>query len=345
MRIVCFGEIMLRLCPPDFGRFVQAENFSAFYGGSEANTAVSLASFGADCVYVTNLPENDIGQAAVNSLRRYGVDISEINRKNGRMGIYYLEAGASQRPSKVVYDRAGSVFALAEREDFDWDKILDGADIFHFSGITPALGGNLPDICFDALRCAEKKNITVSCDLNYRKNLWSYEKAGEVLIPMMEYIDILIANEEHADKVLGVRAFDPYPERGIDDIGDYGLTARMLAERFDLECAVVTVRRTVSASDNKLAAVMFSRETFHGECYFSRPYDIRIIDRVGAGDALDAGLIYALLDARKRNPQDVIEFAVAASVLKHTVNGDMNLVSVSEVDALVNGRTSGRVER
>ena len=330
MKTVCFGEIMLRLCPPDFERFVQADSFDAVYGGSEANTAVSLANFGIDSVYVTNLPAHEIGQAAVNSLRRYGVDTSQINRKGARVGIYYLEKGASHRPAKVIYDRANSAFAMSERGDFDWDAILSGADIFHFSGITPAIGGNLPEICLDALKCAKKLNITVSCDINYRKTLWTHAQAAAVLTPLMEYVDILIVNEEHAADIFGIRGFNPIPERALTDLADYEITARKLAESFNLKKAVVTLRRTISADNNAIAAVIYDAQS--DKFATSTPYNITIIDRVGAGDAFTAALIYTHL--QNQTPQDAIEFATAANALKHTINGDSNLTSAAEITSI-----------
>ena len=342
MKIVCFGEMLLRLCPPEYGRFVQAERFEACYGGSEANVAVALANFGADCGYVTNLPAQEIGQAALNALRRYGVDTAFVNRREGRLGLYYLEKGASQRPSKVIYDRRGSAFALAERGDFDWEEILDGADLFHFSGITPALGGNLPDICMDAIQCARRKGVTVCCDVNYRRALWTYAEAAAVLLPMMAYTDILIANEEHADLIFGVHALDAPEEReDLADLREYETTARLLAEKCTLRQAVITLRRTLSASDNVIAAVMY--DTAQRKCFFSHAYTIRIVDRVGGGDALDAGLIYALLNGR--SGQETVEFAVASSVLKHTISGDANLISAGEADALIQNQGKGRLTR
>ena len=340
MKTVCFGEIMLRLCPPDFDRFVQSDSFSAAYGGSEANTAVSLANFGIESAYVTILPAHEIGQAAVNSLRRYGVDTSAVNRKGARVGIYYLEKGASHRPAKVIYDRANSAFALAERSDFDWDCLLEGADLFHFSGITPAIGGNLPAICLDALTCAKKKNITVSCDINYRKTLWTYAQAMSVLTPLMKFVDILIVNEEHADNIFGIRGFNPVPEKALTDLADYEITARLLAETFSLKKAVITLRRTISADNNAIAAVIYdaAADTYAA----SSPYNISIIDRVGAGDAFGAGIIYGTL--QNFTPAELIEFAAAANALKHTINGDASLMSADETKAIAIGK-KGEVMR
>ena len=338
-KVVTFGEIMLRLVPPGFQRFVQASGFDATYGGGEANVAVSLAQFGVDAVFVTKLPESDIGQAAVNTLRRFGVDTGKILRGGPRVGIYYLEKGASQRASKVIYDRAGSSVALAKAGEFDWDAIFDGADWFHFTGITPALGGELPEICAEACQAAKAKGLTVSCDLNYRKNLWSRERAGAVMGALMEHVDVCVANEEDAGDVFGIRAADTDIQGGKLSHEGYKSVAKQLADRFGFSKVAITLRGSVSASDNNWAGMLYDG----GAYYFSKNYAIRIVDRVGGGDSFGAGLIYATLKGKP--PRAALEFAAAASCLKHTIEGDLNLVSVSEVENLCGGDGSGRVQR
>jgi len=341
MKTVCFGEIMLRLNPAGYTRFVQTDNFGATYGGGEANVAVSLANYGIDASYVTKLPKHEIGQAAVNSLRRYGVDTSDIVRGGERVGIYYLETGASQRPSKVIYDRAYSAIAMAKREDFDWDKILDGANWFHFTGITPALGGEMPEVCLDALKACRAKGITTSCDLNFRKNLWTSEMAGKVMGELMSYVDVCIANEEDAEKVFGIKAENTDVDAGVVNHEGYKSVAKQLSDRFGCKRVAITLRTSISANDNIWAAMLYDKA--ENEYYFSHSYNIHIVDRVGGGDSFGGGLIYASL--MNKSSQDVIEFAVAASCLKHTILGDYNLVSVAEVEGLIKGGGSGRVQR
>lgn len=339
MKTVCFGEIMLRLAPEGYLRFVQADKFGAVYGGGEANVAISLAQFGADSKYITKLPTHEIGQAAVNTLRRYGVDTSDIVRGGPRVGIYYLEKGASQRPSKVIYDRAGSSLALAEQSDFDWEKILEGADWFHFTGITPAIGDNVASIVTDAVKTAKKLGITVSCDLNYRKNLWSRDKAREVMTAIMPYVDVCIANEEDAGDVFGIKAEATDITGGKLSHEGYIRVAEKLTERFGFEKVAITLRESISASDNNWGAMLYSG----GEAYFSRKYPVHIVDRVGGGDSFGAGLIYSL--GTGDSDKDSLEFAVAASCLKHSIEGDYNLVSADEVRKLAGGDGSGRVQR
>ena len=338
-KVVTFGEIMLRLAPEGYDRFVQADRFGVTYGGGEANVAVSLANYGLDVKYVTKLPKNELGQAAVNALRRYGVDTGDIVRGGNRIGVYFIEKGASQRPSKVIYDRAGSSVAMASRSDFDWDKILDGAKWFHFTGITPALGDNVAAACLDACRTAKERGITISCDLNYRKNLWSREKAGQVMAELMKYVDVCIANEEDAGDVFGIWAEGTDITGGKLSHGGYRSVAKQLAERFGFKKVAVTLRTSISANDNKWAAMLYDGSEF----YFSKSYDIHIVDRVGGGDSFGAGLIYSFIT--KKEPQQALEFAVAASCLKHTIEGDFNLVSADEVNKLAGGDGSGRVQR
>lgn len=339
MKTVCFGELMLRLAPEGYTRFVQAESFGATYGGGEANVAVSLANFGTEVEFVTKLPQNDIGQAAVNSLRRYGVDTAKIVRGGPRVGIYYLEKGASQRPSKVIYDRAGSSIALAAASDFDWKTIFEGATWFHFTGITPALGDNVAQITLEAAKTAKEMGLTVSTDLNYRKNLWSREKAGKVMAELMPYVDVCIANEEDAGDVFGVHADATDITGGKLSHEGYISVARKLTERFGFSKVAITLRESISASDNNWAAMLYSG----GEAVFSKKYPVHIVDRVGGGDSFGAGLIYAVQSGM--SDHDALEFAVAASCLKHTIEGDYNHVSVEEVKKLAGGDGSGRVQR
>ncbi len=341
MKAVCFGEIMLRLSPIGYKRFLQADSFDAIYGGGEANVSLSLANYGVDSVYVTKLPQNDVAQSAINSLRAFGVDTTKIVRGGKRIGIYYCEKGASMRPSKVIYDRAASAIAEAKRADFNWSEILNGVDWFHFTGITPALGGELPEICMDALTECKKRGITTSCDLNYRKNLWSCEEAGRIMGPLMEKVDLCIANEEDADKVFGIRADNTDTDRGIVDTESYKQVAKKLSDRFGCKYVAITLRTSISANDNRWQAMLYEKSS---ESYnFSREYNIHIVDRVGGGDSFGGGLIYSLLSGK--SSKDALEFAVAASALKHTIEGDVNLVSAQEVEALIKGGTSGRVQR
>ena len=339
MKVITFGEIMLRLAPEGYCRFVQAVSYGATYGGWEANVAVSLAGFGVDAAFVTKLPKHEIGQGAVNKLREFGVDTSLIVRGGERVGIYFLEKGASQRPSKVIYDRAHSAVADACESDFDWDKIFKDADWFHFTGITPALSGNAAAICAAACRAAKSKGVTVSCDLNYRANLWTREKACEVMGKLMEYVDLCIANEEDASDVFGIKASDSDVAGGKISREGYKEVAAALVKRFGCKQIAITLRESITANDNNWGAMLFSDD----EYYFSKKYAVHIVDRVGGGDSFGAGLIYANLE--KMSPSDGLEFAVAASCLKHTIEGDFNLVSADEVKKLASGNASGRVQR
>ena len=331
-RVITFGEIMLRLAPEGYYRFVQANSFGATYGGGEANVAVSLANFGIDTAFVTKLPAHEIGQAAVNELRKFGVDTSRIVRGGNRIGIYFLEKGASQRPSKVIYDRAHSAIAEASPEDFDWNEIFQNADWFHFTGITPALNDTLAAICLEACKKAKELGLTVSCDLNYRNKLWSREKAGQVMSELCKYVDVCIANEEDAADVFGIRAANTDVTKGAVSHEGYKDVAKQLAGRFGFSKVAITLRESLSASDNNWAAMLYDGTEF----YFSKKYAVHIVDRVGGGDSFGGGLIYACLN--QYDPQSAIEFAAAASCLKHSVEGDMNMVSVS-------GDGSGRVQR
>ena len=330
---------MLRLAPEGYYRFVQADRLGATYGGGEANVAVSLANFGTDVGFVSKLPENEIGQAAVNSLRRFGVDTSGIARGGNRIGIYYLEKGASQRPSKVIYDRAGSSFAMSGKADYDWDKLLDGVTWFHFTGITPALGDNLADVLLDVLPTMKKRGITVSCDLNYRKKLWTRDKAREVMTKLMPYVDVCISNEEDAYDVFGIKAGGTDVTKGNLDKESYKSVAKQLADKFGFSYVAITLRTSISANDNKWAGMLYDGKEYN----LSKEYLIHIVDRVGGGDSFGGGLIYALMHGY--DSKSAIEFAVAASCLKHSVEGDYNMVTVSEVNALAGGDGSGRVQR
>ena len=338
-RIVTFGEIMMRLNPPGYLRFVQAERFEASYAGGEANVAVSLANYGMDAAFITKVPAHEIGQCAVNALRKYGVDTTGILRGGDRLGVYFVEKGASQRASKVIYDRAFSAISQAKPEEFDWEQIFAGADWFHFTGITPALGGCLPQICLEACRAAKALGITVSCDLNYRKKLWTREQAGETMAKLLPYVDVCIANEEDAKDVFGIEAENTDITAGQLNHEGYISVARQLAERFGCKYVAITLRTSLSASDNNWAGMLFDGE----QAYFSPTYPIHIVDRVGGGDSFGGGLIYSILT--QKAPQDIINFAVAASALKHTVEQDFNLVSVAEVESLAAGNASGRVQR
>ncbi len=339
MKVITFGEIMLRLAPEGYYRFVQAEKFGATFGGGEANVSVSLANYGVDTAFITKLPNHELGQAAVNSLRKYGVNTNFIVRGGPRVGIYYLEKGASQRPSKVIYDRAGSSIALATKDDFDWDKIFEDVSWFHFTGITPALGDNVAEICLEACKKAHEKGITVSCDLNYRKKLWTKEKANQTMEKLCHYVDVCISNEEDANDVFGIKSESTDVTSGKLNKNGYVEVAKKLTDKFGFKKVAITLRTSISASENNWSGMLYE----DGKAYFSKEYNMKIVDRVGGGDSFGGGLIYACIN--NYNPQDIIEFAVAASCLKHSIEGDFNMVSVSEVQTLANGDASGRVQR
>lgn len=338
-RIVTFGEIMLRLNPEGYRRLVQADRLESSYAGGEANVAVSLAQYGMDAAFVSKVPAHEVGQCAVNALRRFGVDTKHMIRGGERLGIYFVEKGASQRASKVIYDRAGSAIALSKAKEYDWDSIFEGADWFHWTGITPALGGELPKICLEACQAARKRGVKISCDLNYRKKLWSSEEAGRVMAQLMPYVDVCIANEEDAKDVFGIEAENTDINAGKLDHEGYISVAKQICERFGCEKVAITLRGSISANDNEWAAMLYADE----KAYFSPTYKIHIVDRVGGGDSFGGGLIYSLLDGK--NPQEAINFAVAASCLKHTIEQDFNLMSVQEVESLAGGNASGRVQR
>lgn len=338
-RVITFGEIMLRLVPEGYLRFVQTDTFGATYGGGEANVAVSLANYGIDTAFVTKLPKHEIGQAAVNSLRRYGVDTSKIVRGGDRVGIYFLEKGASQRPSKVVYDRAGSAIATATSADFDWKSIFEGAEWFHFTGITPALNDEAAAICLEACKAAKELGITISCDLNYRNKLWSKEKAGQVMAELCKYVDVCIANEEDASDVFGIKAANTDVTTGTVNHEGYKDVAKQLADRFGFSKVAITLRESISANDNNWSAMLYDGTDY----FFSKKYKMHIVDRVGGGDSFGGGLICSSLNGY--DSQSTIEFAVAASCLKHSIEGDFNMVSMDEVTKLAGGDGSGRVQR
>ncbi|MBP8855493.1 MAG: sugar kinase [Oscillospiraceae bacterium] len=338
-KIITFGELMLRLAPEGYYRFTQAETYGATFGGGEANVAVSLANYGLDAAFVTKLPRHDIGQAAVNSLRKYGVDTSMITRGGERVGIYYLEKGASQRASKCIYDRAHSAISEATEADFDWDAIFDGAEWFHFTGITPALGKNVVEICRAACKAAKAKGVKISCDLNYRGKLWTRDEAKAAMSDLCQYVDVCIANEEDAKDVFGIEAENTDIHAGKLNHEGYKSVAKQLADQFGFEKVAITLRTSISANDNDWAAMLFDGK----EYYFSKSYHMHIVDRVGGGDSFGAGLIYGTVMGKA--PQDALEFAVAASCLKHSVEGDYNMMSVDEVQKLAGGDGSGRVQR
>ncbi len=327
MRVVTFGEILLRLQPFGYKRLSQADSYEATYGGAEANVAAALATMGENAAVVTKLPLNEIGQNAIDALRKVGVDTSLIVRGGERTGLYYCEKGASQRPSKVVYDRAGSAISLARRNEFDWKKIFDGANWFHFTGITPALSDELAEICLDAAKNAKKLGLTVSCDPNYRAKLWSKDKASRVLMNLMPFVDVCITNVPQVSDVFGTIADN---ERELAD---------KLIEKFGFKTVAFTRRESFSASDNDYSGALYTADDFAE----SRTYSMRIVDRVGGGDAFAAGLIYAMTHGY--DLQKAVDFAVAAAVLKHSIEGDVAYLTVDEIEQLAGGDGTGRVQR
>ena len=340
-RVVTFGEIMLRLAPNGYYRFFQNDQLQATFGGGEANVAVSLANYGLDSVYVTKLPGHAIGQAAVNALRSFGVDTSHIVRGGDRVGIYFLEKGASQRGSVCIYDRAHSAIQESQPSDFDWDSIFEGVDWFHFTGITPALGPNLVDACEDACKAAKARGVKISCDLNYRGKLWTRDQAREAMTRLCQYVDVCISNEEDAKDVFGIEAEATDIYAGEINREGYKSVAKQLADKFGFEKVAITLRESHSAFDNGWSAMLY--DVASGEYCFSKKYDLHIIDRVGGGDSFGGGLIYALLSGK--STQEAVEFAVAASALKHSIEGDYNMVTVAEVEKLAGGDGSGRIQR
>lgn len=341
MKFLTFGEIMLRLKTPGNERFLQSPSFEATFGGGEANVSVSLANYGLDAGFMSVLPNNDLGKECIGELRKFGVDTSRIITTDGRMGIYFLETGANQRPSKVIYDRADSTIAKAKVGDIDWDKVFDGVEWFHITGITPAISESAMELSLESVKKAKEKGITVSCDLNFRKNLWKYGKtAPEVMCELTKYVDVAIANEEDCQKSLGIKV-DVDVEAGSLSREKYKVLSDKVLEAYpNLSKIAITLRESKSADTNGWAACINDRESF----YVSRKYEITdIIDRVGGGDSFAGGLIYGLNAYDTK--EEALEFAVAASCLKHSIMGDFNRVSVDEVEKLKNGDGSGRVQR
>lgn len=341
-RVITMGEIMLRLSTPNNEKFIQADEFDVCYGGGEANVAVSLANYGHEVEFVTAVPDNEIGECAVAALRKYNVGTKHIARCGERLGIYYLESGSAMRPSKVVYDRAHSSISTAVKEDFDFDAIFEGADWFHFTGITPAVSDSAARLTEEALIAARRHGLKVSVDLNFRKKLWSSEKAQKVMTGLMQYVDVCIGNEEDAELVLGFKPGGTDVTGGELELAGYRSIFEQMVEKFNFEYCVSSLRVSRSASDNGWSGCIYSRDT--GEFYHSREYSIHpIVDRVGGGDSFAGGVICGMLDGK--DFRAALEFGVAASALKHTIPGDFNLVSRKEVETLAGGDASGRVQR
>jgi 2-dehydro-3-deoxygluconokinase len=341
MKVLSFGEILLRLASPGYTRLFQDNSLSTSFCGGEANVAVSLSIFGLNSAYVTKLPENEVGQAAINSMRYFGVDTSKIVRGEGRMGLYYLEKGASQRASKVIYDRAYSAIAMASSDDFDWDNIFDGIDWFHWTGINPALSKSMANICLEACKAAKKRGITISCDLNYRKKLWSTDEAQSVMHELMPYVDVCIANEEDAESVFGIKAPNNDIESGKLNRDGYIYVAKEISKQYGCSYIAITLRESYSATNNGWGGMIY--DTKNHKTDFSKEYNIHIVDRVGSGDSFTAGIIYGFVTGM--TAADTVEFAAAASCLKHSIEGDYNRVSVQEVMSLATGNGNGRVVR
>lgn len=341
-KIVTLGEIMLRLSTPNNEKIIQADEFDINYGGGEANVAVSLANYGHDAEFVTKVPENPVGAAAVATLRKYGVETKNIAKGGERLGIYFLETGSAMRASSVIYDRAHSAIAEADISDFDFDKIFEGVDWFHFTGITPAISDKAAELTEAALKAAKKHGVKVSCDLNFRKKLWSSEKAQRVMTNLMQYVDVCIGNEEDAEKVLGFKPGNTDVTSGELELAGYKSIFEQMVAKFNFEYVISSLRVSHSASDNGWSACIYSRDT--KEFYHSREYRITpIVDRVGGGDSFAGGVICGFLDGK--DFKAALEYGVAASALKHTIPGDLNLVTRADVDALAGGDGSGRVQR
>ena len=341
-KIVSFGEIMLRLSTMGFTRFVQAQDLNITYGGGEANVSVSLANYGMESFFVTKLPKHEIGQSALNHLRRFGVNTDYIVRGGERIGIYFLESGASQRSSKVIYDRANSAIAGIKKGEIDWNIVFANAEWFHWTGITPAISQDVREVLTDACIVAKKMGIMISCDLNFRAKMWTKKEAQSIMVPLMEYVNVCISNEEDAEKSLGLKAGKTNVEKGQIDQDGYFLLAQTLKQKYNFDSVAITLRESFSASRNGWSALLLDNR----DCsvpYRSKKYDIEIVDRVGGGDSFASGLIYGLLN--KSNTKEALEFAVAASCLKHSIPGDFNLVSLEEVEKLLKSGGSGRVER
>jgi 2-dehydro-3-deoxygluconokinase len=343
MNVITFGEIMMRLSPPGALRFGQARSFDIIYGGGEANVAVSLANYGMAVDFITRLPQNDLGDACIQFLRQYGVGVGKTIRGGERLGIYFLETGASQRGSKVVYDRANSAISTIEPGSIDWQQVFTGADWFHWTGITPAISANTAAVCLEAVQTARKMGLTISCDLNYRKKLWKWgNRPNQIMPKLVSYCDVAIGNEEDADKVLNIKAPDTDVTSGKVEAEKYRIVCQKMAAQYpNLSSIAITLRGSISASHNSWTGVLWNK----GEFYTGAKYEItHIVDRVGGGDSFAAGLIYGL-NAYTQSPQKALEFAIAASCLKHSIPGDFNLVTVAEVEKLMGGDASGRVSR
>ncbi len=338
-KVVTLGEIMLRLSTPGHERFVQSDSFDVTYGGGEANVAVALSNYGLNGVFVTKVPDNALGQAAINHIRRYGVDTQFIVRGGARLGIYFLETGASMRASQVIYDRAGASVAEMDISEFDFDKILDGASWFHTTGITPALSDKAAALTEAALKAAKAKGITTSIDLNYRKKLWSKEKAREIMTRLCQYVDVCIGNEEDADTTLGFKAKGTDVTKGELNLDGYKDVFQQMKEKFGFKYIASTLRESHSASDNGWSALVYDGSEF----YHTKSYEVRIVDRVGSGDSFASGFIYGLVTGMPM--ADAAEFGVAASALKHTIPGDLNHATLNDVKELMKGDGSGRVQR
>lgn len=338
-KVVTLGEIMLRLSTPDYKRFVQADTFEATYGGGEANVAAALCNYGLQGVFVSKVPEHAIGQSAVNHLRRYGVDTRHMVRGGDRLGIYFLETGASMRASQVIYDRAAAAISEADITEFDWEEIFEGADWFHTTGITPALSDKAAALTEYVLKLTKQKGITTSIDLNYRKKLWSKEKARAVMTRLCAYVDVCIGNEEDAETSLGFKAAHSDITKGELNLEGYKDVCRQMKETFGFKFIASSLRESYSASDNGWSALVYNGDEF----YHTKKYNVRIIDRVGSGDSFASGLIYGLVTGMNMN--DAAEFGVAASALKHTIPGDLNHATLSDVHSLMKGDGSGRVQR
>jgi 2-dehydro-3-deoxygluconokinase len=341
-QVVTFGEIMLRLSTPGFSRFVQTQSFDVNYGGGEANVAAALSNFGLDAFFVSKIPTHEIGQSAVNQLRKIGVHTDYIIRGGNRLGIYFLETGASQRASKVIYDRSNSAVTHMKSSEVDWDAVFEGKDWFHWTGITPALGKTAQESVLDACISAKQAGLTVSCDLNFRSKLWATDEAQAVMNPLMEYVDVCIANEEDADKSLGLKAGSTNVESAHLDEEGYFMLAEKLKSKYNFDTVAITLRESYSASKNGWSALLLDDKDCSKPTR-SNQYEIQLVDRVGGGDSFASGLIYGLISLT--NTADALEFAVAASCLKQTIPGDFNLVSIDEVNKLIKSGGAGRVER
>ena len=336
--VVTFGELMMRLTPPGFERFSQCNSWDITFGGAEANVSVALSAWGVKSAFVSKIPCHEVGQSAVNSLRKYGVNTDFIVRGGERLGVYYLEKGSCFRPSKVIYDRKNSAFSLSSSDEYDWDKILENYSWLHVTGITPALGANVEKAALDAVKAAKNKGITVSFDVNYRSKLWSKAQAGESVGKFLPYVDVLIANENQIAEIVGIKSPYPQPENDGYCAESNEYMARELVSRYGVKSVALTARRTISSDVNTLRAMVYA----NGECAFSREYKIDIVDRVGSGDAFAAGVIYSLI--KGENARIAVDYAVAAAVLAHSTEGDYMLCSAEEIDALVkNG--SAKVQR